>query len=134
MKKSIRDAVYNKFGGRCAYSGTPLELDWQVDHVVSKRECWFLMIDPDRIENMVPAQKIINHYKRSLSVDKFRNNWLGGLHKRLAKLPANPRTERSKGRIRYLLKVASCFGITKHKPFSGVFYFETVGKCLNTKT
>lgn len=33
MKKEDRQKVFEKFGGRCAYSGTKLESDWQVDHV-----------------------------------------------------------------------------------------------------
>ena len=28
-----RERIYNKFGGLCAYSGTSLEDDWQIDHV-----------------------------------------------------------------------------------------------------
>jgi len=104
----------------------PLESDWQVDHVVPKHWCYFIKKNPDDIQNLVPCQKIINHYKRALSVERFKLSWLGGLHKRLAKLPKNPRTEKSKKHILYMLKVASYFGITKDKPFSGTFYFETL--------
>jgi len=124
MKKADREKIFNKFGGRCAYSGTALESDWQVDHVIPKQRCWFLMIDPDAIENMVPCQKIINRYKRSLSLEQFRNIWLGKLHVRLGKIPKNPRVVRSIKRIQYIQKVASYFGITKDIPFSGKFYME----------
>lgn len=126
--KIDRPSVYNKYSGKCAYSGTQLELDWQVDHMVSKRELLFFRKDINDINNLVPTQKIINHYKRSLPLEKFRVHWLGGLHRRLAKIPKNPRTERSKKRIAYILKVASYFGITPDKPFDGVFYFEMVKK------
>lgn len=124
MKKSDREKIFNKYGGLCAHSGTSLESDWQVDHIQSKRECYFLMKDPNTFDNMVPCQKIINHYKRSLTLEQFINLWLGKLHTRLAKMPKNPRVERSKKRINYILKVASYFGITKDTPFSGIFYFE----------
>lgn len=78
------------------------------------------------LDNIVPCQKIINHYKASMSLESFRTWYLGGLHERLKKLPKNPRTEKGEKRKAYLLKVASYFGITQDKPFSGKFYFETL--------
>ncbi len=54
-----RRAVYDKFGGRCAYTGTPLKDDWQVDHIVPKEQG-----GTDDINNLYPAQRIVNHYKR----------------------------------------------------------------------
>ena len=76
------------------------------------------------LDNMVPVQGIINHYKHSYTLDELRNWLLAGLHERLKKLPKNPRTEKSKKHIMYMRKVASYFGITEDKPFSGIFYFE----------
>ncbi len=121
-----RDRIKNKFGGLCAYSGTPLGEDWQVDYVRPVRRMWGVMLFPedDCEENMVPCQKIINHYKHSCDLWTFRNLLLGGMHERLKKLPKNPRTEKSRKRKEYLLSVAGHFGITPENPFSGVFYFE----------
>jgi HNH endonuclease. len=116
-----RDAVYNKFGGRCAYTGKPLEADWQVDHIVPKRSG-----GTDDIDNLLPALHIVNHYKRALSIELFRNWFLSGLHQRLHKLPKNPRTERGMKKKAYLLRVAEAFGITEDKPFCGKFWFETL--------
>ncbi len=121
MNKKLRELVYQKYNGRCAYTGSPLKGDWQVDHVVPKR-----LGGTDDIDNLMPAQRIVNHYKRALSLDQFRNIWLGGLHKRLKKLPKQPRVERSVRRKAYLLEVADLFDITPDKPFKGVFYFEEV--------
>lgn len=115
-----RDIIKNKYGGKCAYSGTDLLDDWQVDHIIPKR-----LGGTDDTDNLMPVQRIINHYKRALSLDDFRNLWLGGLHKRLKKLPKNPRTENGQKRKDYLLTVANLFGITETKPFNGKFYFET---------
>src|SRR4030042_5020717 len=84
MTKAERQKVYDKFGGRCAYSGTPLEPDWQPDHVIPKRLCHWLksdimreelktdITDIDCIDNLLPTQKIINHYKRSLRSEERR--------------------------------------------------------------
>ncbi len=131
-----RRAVYEKYGGRCAYCGKPLGDDWQVDHIFPKHLAHMLgsdvmkkyfkitLSDINQIENLIPCQKILNHYKRGLVLEDFRNKWLGGLHKRLSKLPRNPRTEKSKKRKEYMLKIASFFDISPDKPFNGVFYFE----------
>jgi len=119
----MRDLIYQKYGGRCAYTGSPLKSDWQVDHVVPKR-----LGGTDDIDNLMPAQRIINHYKRALSLDDFRSLWLADLHKRLKRLPKKPRVERSVRRKAYLLEVADLFGITPEQPFSGRFYFEEVDR------
>lgn len=36
-----RERIYNKFGGLCAYSGTPLEDDWQIDHICPVIGCTY---------------------------------------------------------------------------------------------
>lgn len=126
-----RNVVYNKFGGRCAYSGTMLEDDWQVDHLLSKLQLGYFNydgIDPDSIDNLMPCQKLINHYKRALWLDDFRTLWLGKLHEKIAKLPKCPRVEKSIRRKKYMLKIAQYFNITPDKPFSGIFYFESIGE------
>ena len=125
-----RERIYNKFGGLCAYSGTPLENDWQIEHVAPVVRNWWTNTatfkENDNEDNMVPVQRIINHYKHSLTLHEFRTWLLGRLHERLKKLPKNPRTEKSKKRKEYLLKVAGYFEITEDKPFNGKFYFETI--------
>ena len=130
ISKKNRELIRLKYNGKCAYSGTDLEPDWQVDHIKPVVRNWFdgtmIFKEDDCLENMVPVQKIINHYKHSLELNEFRTWLLGGLHERLKKLPKNPRTEKGQKRKNYLLKVAGYFGITKNKPFSGTFYFETL--------
>lgn len=126
---SKRDVIYNKFNGLCAYSGTPLELDWQIEHIlpVERDLQTGKPRHPERnhIDNLVPVQKLINHYKHSIDLETFRTWLLGGLHLRLAKLPKKSNCVKSIKRKDYILKVASYFDISVDKPFSGVFYFET---------
>lgn len=126
MNKKTRELVYQKYDGKCAYTGTVLKEDWQVDHLKAKFlfDIGYYTGNPNDIKNLVPAQKIVNHYKRSLPLEDFRNWLLGGLHERLKKLPKNPKVEKSIKRKEYLLEVASLFGITENKPFDKVFYFE----------
>lgn len=120
-----RELIKNKFGGLCAYSGTTLEDNWQVDHYLPKRYCKFAMMDPDAFDNLIPCQRIVNHYKNSLMPETFRDR-LATLHKRLKKLPKNPKVSQTIRHKEYLLEVAELFGITPDIPFSGVFYFERV--------
>ena len=126
MKK--RNIIFNKYNGKCAYSGTELKDDWQVDHVKPR-----IMFEigsyqyegnPNDLNNLVPCQKIINHYKRALDLETFRTWFLAGLHVRLKKLPKNPKVEKSIKKKAYLLEVAYLFGISEDSPFSGKFYFE----------
>jgi len=130
ISKKTREMIKQKFNGKCAYTGTPLKDDWQVDHVEPLIRNWWdnttMNEKAHNIGNMVPTQKIVNHYKGSLSLETFRTWYLGGLHERLKKLPKNPKVEKSIKRKAYLLEVAQLFGIERDKPFSGTFYFETL--------
>ncbi len=128
ISKKLRQEIYQKFDGKCAYSGTPLEDDWQVEHIEPQIhfEIGVSKGDPHHIKNLVPVQRIINHYKRGLSLKDFRNWYLGELHERLQKLPKNPKAKRSINRKEYLLKVAAYFNITPDDPFTGKFYFESL--------
>lgn len=126
ISKKDREIIRFKFGGKCAYTGTDLKEDWQVDHIqpIIRFGSNPLFEERHRMDNMVPAQKIVNHYKGSLDLETFRTWYLGGLNERLRKLPKNPKTEKSIKRKAYLLEVAQLFGIEIDKPFSGAFYFE----------
>lgn len=137
MKKQIREVVRLKFNGVCAYTGKPLGEDWQVDHVCSKHmheyncygnsstveEVKEKLKQVDNIENLLPAIKIINHYKRSLDLEGFRH-YMMNFHKRLKKLPKKTAIQKTQKRKDYLFKIAELFEITPEKPFDGKFYFE----------
>lgn len=141
ISKKNRNIIKQMFEGKCAYTGTVLKEDWQVDHVKPLIRNWWtntaMFKNNHNLENMFPVQKIVNHYKGSLDLETFRTWYLGGLHERLKKLPKNPKVTRSIKRKRYLLEVAGLFGISESKPFSGMFYFETVRRngldcvCIN---
>lgn len=133
--KKIREIVFNKCGGRCAYCGCELESSWQVDHAVSK--CYWhvysainsIAYSADDISNLMPACKVCNHYKRSLCVDAFGSHtgfrtYMLNFHKRLAKLPKKTVSKQTEKRKVYMTAIANRYGITPEKPFSGVFYFE----------
>lgn len=137
MNKKLRQQVYEKYNGLCAYTGKPLGNDWQVDHITSKVLHSYRVLyngsgideinerrkEVDNIDNLMPAIKIVNHYKRSLDLEGFRDYMLS-FHKRLKKLPKKTIVYETQRRKEYMLKVAELFDITPDKPFNGKFYFE----------
>jgi len=128
ISKKNREIVKNMFNGKCAYTGTDLLADWQVDHIKPIKRNWQLnnsaMFEENHnLQNMLPTQRIINHYKHSMDLELFRN-FMMYFHIRLSKLPKNPKVEKSIKRKAYMLEIARLFDITADKPFSGKFWFE----------
>lgn len=81
--------------------------------------------DCHRIENLIPAIRIVNHYKREKDLEQFRHYMLS-FHLRLATLPKRTLVESTKRRIEYMNTIADLFHISRNKPFNGKFYFETL--------
>ena len=139
ISKKQRDIVRLKFGGLCAYTGKELGPDWQVDHMESKyknsynahytsatpQEVQEKMSTVNHIDNLFPALRIVNHYKRSFDLEGFRR-YMKDFHVRLGKLPKKTVVDSTIRRKAYMQQVADAFGITTEKPFTGIFYFETL--------
>lgn len=105
MKKELRQAVYNKYDGHCAYCGKKIEYsEMQVDHQIAKRNG-----GADDIKNLYPACRRCNHYKRAQGLESFRD-YIKTLHTRIAN--------------DYIVKVGLDYGIVELNPFDGEFYFE----------
>lgn len=68
-----RRTVFHMFDGRCAYCGRPLTLErrgdtaFQVDHLHPR-----YLGGADELDNLIPACRICNHYKKTFSVEQFR--------------------------------------------------------------
>ena len=133
---TVRQKVFEKYNGRCAYTGKQLIGIWEIDHAIPKhyfiwdqtdatKELFNIRYNVNDIENLLPSLKIVNHYKRGYTVEQFRQ-YMMNFHVRLSKLPKNPKVERSIRRKCYMLKVAEAFDITVDKPFLGKFYFELI--------
>lgn len=87
MKKELRDRIYHKFGGRCAYCGEMLPARWHVDHfqpilrtwdetnleMYNKRAKKPLIRGEESFENYMPACPSCNLLKSSLTIESFRN-------------------------------------------------------------
>ncbi len=118
ITKELRQQVYDKFNGRCAYTGKPLGDDWQIDHIKPKRQG-----GDDDFGNLLPALKIVNHYKRAYDLEGFRK-YMMNFHIRLGRLPKTTKSEKTMKRISYMKKIAQLFNINETVKFNGKFYFE----------
>lgn len=114
LTKAVRERVFNRFGGRCAYCGNPMEYkSMQVDHYLPQcKERFYanrFKKDVHAEANLMPACRRCNHYKRARTPKQFRD-LMATLHERIESL--------------YIMKVAIDFGIAVVRPFDGRFYFE----------
>ena len=111
IKKEVREAVYAKYNGRCAYCGREIKYkDMQVDHFTPKNG--YSVKGSDDISNLMPSCRMCNHYKRANSLELFRIY--------IAEIPRKLRLNN------YIYKVGVAYGnvIENEKPI--VFYFEQV--------
>lgn len=108
IPKPIRQAVYNKYKGHCAYCGHKLEYkDMQVDHVVSV----YAHDGKNALDNYMPACRMCNQYKSTYTVEKFREQ-LGKLTERLEK--------------HFIYRLARNYGLIVEQPQEIKFYFEVI--------
>lgn len=106
IPKHIRQKVYEKYNGHCAYCGCELNYkDMQVDHI--KPVYWHN--GSDDIENYNPACRMCNFYKSTYTVEKFRQR-IERLHERLEKI--------------FIYRLAKRFGIIQENARPVEFFFE----------
>jgi 5-methylcytosine-specific restriction endonuclease McrA len=106
IPKKIREQVYKKYNGHCAYCGCKLEYnDMQVDHVVSV----YGNNGSNDIDNLMPACRMCNFYKSTFSIDVFRKH-LESLYERLRKP--------------FIYRLALKYGLIEEHKKKIKFYFE----------
>ena len=133
MKKEIREKIYNKFVGHCAYCGDLLQKGWHVDELLPIKRYWkykkdgngsFLrnsknnyikehfMEHPERLtfDNQMPSCPSCNINKHSLSLEDFRGLISGFI--------------KSMNRDSVQYKVAKRYGLLQETEKPVVFYFE----------
>jgi hypothetical protein len=105
MNKILRQKIWGKYGGHCAYCGSEIAYtDMQVDHTIPQRNGGV-----DGIDSCNPSCRRCNHYKRAHGLETFREMLLT-LPQRLDDI--------------YIFKVAIDYEIVEIKGFDGKFYFE----------
>lgn len=109
FSKKIREQVYNKYGGHCAYCGRQIEYkDMQIDHFIPQRR-WSAERSND-ISNLMPSCRSCNHYKRANSLETFRRY--------IFEVPKKLRENN------YIYKIGLIYGNVIENEHSIKFYFE----------
>lgn len=121
MNKKIRQEVYNKFKGRCAYCGCELKKGWHVDHIQPKFHNWSdddiarhlkTKRGDDTIDNYNPSCPRCNKWKSTWSIEQFRRE-------------ISLQTERLK-RDSSAFRIALDYGLIQETEIEVKFYFETL--------
>ncbi len=108
----LRELVYNKYGGHCAYCGCELDMkDMQVDHINSKHNarCKGQEVD-NGIDNLNPSCRQCNYYKGGSNLEGFR--------KKIAKTLSHSCIDTFQARL------AMKYGIIQYFEWDKKFYFE----------
>jgi 5-methylcytosine-specific restriction endonuclease McrA len=82
MKKTDRQKVFDKYGGKCAYCGCELKKGWNVDHIEPAFHNWSdedvvrILKEKSRgahsIDNYNPSCPRCNKWKSTYSIEDFR--------------------------------------------------------------
>lgn len=81
MNQRVRQLVYDKFGGHCAYCGKPIAMkDMQVDHLVPIHRGdddeflahYGITRGTDDFDNLMPSCRSCNLRKGTYSLEQFR--------------------------------------------------------------
>lgn len=112
----LREEVYKKYNGHCAYCGCELEMkDMQVDHIKSKLVSRTKGEEVDNsIDNLNPSCRQCNYYKGGSGIEGFRKKIKSQLS----------HTCQSTFQTRLAMK----YGMIMYKDWDGLFYFEKIDK------
>lgn len=110
IPRKVREAVYRKYDGHCAYCGAKIDIkDMQVDHLIP-----FYNDGEETIDNYMPACRQCNFYKSTLTIEKFRNE--------LELIPHRLHEQM------FIFRLAEKYGRFTTESVPITFYFETFGK------
>lgn len=119
IPKRLREFVYKKYNGHCAYCGCLLDYkQMQVDHIHSLYATSIehnLVDDPDIVQNddlgnLMPSCRQCNYYKAESDIEGFRSKLKDWLEKTCIDT--------------FQARLAMKYGILTYKPWDGKFYFE----------
>ena len=121
IPKKVREAVYQKYNGRCAYCGREITYkEMQVDHLIPIQRERFKKYSEEELEcfeNYMPTCRVCNHYKRAHSLETFRRY--------IEEIPM--KLERDN----YIYRIGKKYGLIEEHPRKIKFYFEQVEQDLN---
>lgn len=123
LSKKIREIVYAKYDGHCAYCGCELEMrQMQVDHIksvyVSTAQNGWNSTQDDSIENLMPSCRQCNFYKGVGNIEYLRRMLKDTLYHTLYHTCVD----------NFQTKLVMKYGILTLKPWNGLFFFEKYNK------
>lgn len=79
IPRKVREEVYAKYDGHCAYCGCELKYEeMQVDHIesvyITSMHNGWKDTQNDSIDNLMPACRMCNYYKSIGDIETFRSN------------------------------------------------------------
>ena len=113
--KKIRELVYSKYNGRCAYCGERIDIkDMQIDHYIPLARNWpdgwlHRQRGTDEISNLMPSCRSCNFHKGMSDIEQFRESLQHGI-------ACCQRDFTYRMMVRY--------GLVQETPHRIVFYFE----------
>ncbi len=115
FSKKVREQVYKKTDGKCAYCGCVLPKRWQVDHVVpvERKGGEYTGEGTDDIENLLPSCPSCNNYKSCLDLEDFREQVENTYYTVLTGTKT--------------ISIAERYGIVERRKINVEFYFEKLG-------
>lgn len=116
FSKLVREKVYQKYNGHCAYCGCELQYkDMQVDHIESRYKAEYRGKEVDNsIDNLNPSCRACNFYKGEKSIEVFRRDIINTLLPNLKK--------------NFNFRLALKYGLVAEKEVKPVcFYYEQEG-------
>lgn len=112
ISKKIRQLVYEKYDGHCAYCGREISYkEMQVDHFRPQRAWNPEDSGTDDIDNLMPSCRMCNHYKRAHGLETFRRY--------IEEIPRKLRGD-------YIYKIGVAYGNVIENEKRIQFYFERV--------
>lgn len=116
LTPKLREAVYYKYDGHCAYCGKQLTIkEYQVDHLIPVQRAQFGKYTEEqleRFENYMPACRVCNHYKRAHSLETFRRY--------IEEIPTKL------DRDSYIYRIGKKYNLIEESSHKIEFYFEKV--------
>lgn len=122
LPQKVRQAVYDKYHGHCAYCGKEIDFkDMQVDHITGYGAAFYgvngenvlQMIEDgsiNAIDNLLPSCRRCNYYKGPFDIEALRQRILTELEHTC--------------RQTFSTQLAIQYGMISYQPWDGVFYFE----------
>lgn len=114
ISKKIRQQVYDKCGGHCAYCGHEIVYkDMQVDHIHPQ-----YLGGADDLGNLNPSCRMCNRRKGTLTIEKFRSEIVAQADRAMSTFQA---------------RMSLAYGLIQRVNHPVIFYFETINDKINCK-